>query len=159
MGSITLDLLHGNFCTVLRNDTLSDLSRHEIHCSSCNLIFVILSGIFRSVSLFMGGNVREAVNAGFADFVPIFLGETPLLFRRKVVNLDVALITLSPPDEHGFCSLGTSVDCTRSAIENARYIIGEYCTDWLHFCSVYPCTWLQVAGSWDFEFSVMPDCS
>nr|XP_006812038.1 PREDICTED: uncharacterized protein LOC100372560 [Saccoglossus kowalevskii] len=81
-------------------------------------------GIFRSNSFFIGGNCREAVNAGRADFTPIFLGEIPLLFRRNIINLDVALIMVSRPDDHGFCTLGPSVDCTRAAIQNAKHIIG-----------------------------------
>ncbi|CAD5124898.1 DgyrCDS13149 [Dimorphilus gyrociliatus] len=82
-------------------------------------------GIFRSNSLFIGGNCREAVNSGRADFTPIFLSEIPHLFRRKIINLDVAIIQVSPPDKHGFCSLGPSVDCTRAAIQNAKHIIAQ----------------------------------
>lgn len=82
-------------------------------------------GIFRSNSLFIGANCRKAVSEGRADFTPIFLGEVPLLFRRKIINLDAALIQVSPPDEHGFCTLGPSVDTARAAIQNARYIIGQ----------------------------------
>lgn len=88
------------------------------------LTFSWLSGIFRDNSLFIGSNCRTAVNEGRADFVPIFLVEIPLLFRRNILNLDVALIQLSPPDKHGFCSLGPSVDCVRAAIQNAKHIIG-----------------------------------
>ena len=80
-------------------------------------------GIFRSNSCFIGANCREAVNSGRADFTPIFLSEIPHLFRRKILNLDVALIMVSPPDNHGFCTLGPSVDCTRAAVQNAKYII------------------------------------
>lgn len=80
-------------------------------------------GIFRSNSLFLGANARKAVNEGRADTIPIFLCEIPHLFRRRIIDIDVALVTVAPPDKHGFCSLGTSVDCTRSAIQNARYII------------------------------------
>ena len=82
-------------------------------------------GIFRSNSLFIGPNVRGSVNEGRADFTPIFLSEVPLLFRRKILNLDVALIQVSPPDSHGFCTLGPSVDTTRAAIQNAKFIIGR----------------------------------
>jgi len=53
------------------------------------------------------------------------LSEIPLLFQRKIIDLDVALIQVSPPDKHGFCTLGPSVDCTRAAIQNAKYIIGR----------------------------------
>ena len=82
-------------------------------------------GIFRSNSLFIGPNCRSAVNEGRADFTPIFLSEVPLLFRRKVLSLDVALIHVSPPDTHGFCTLGPSVDITRAAIQNAKFIVGK----------------------------------
>lgn len=78
--------------------------------------------------MFTGANCREAVNEGRADFTPIFLSEIPLLFQRKIIDLDVALIQVSPPDKHGFCTLGPSVDCTRSAIQNAKYIIGRVLT-------------------------------
>ncbi|KAI0237031.1 4-hydroxybutyrate coenzyme A transferase [Lamellibrachia satsuma] len=80
-------------------------------------------GIFRSNSLFIGANCREAVNSGRADFTPIFLSEIPNLFRRKIWQLDIAMIQVSPPDNHGFCTLGPSVDCTRAAVQNAKYII------------------------------------
>lgn len=82
------------------------------------------SGIFRDNSLFIGANCRQAINEGRADATPIFLSEIPLLFDRKIMQLDVAMIQVSPPDKHGFCTLGPSVDCTRSAIKNAKYIIG-----------------------------------
>jgi len=83
------------------------------------------NGIFRSNSLFIGANCRKAVSEGRADCTPIFLGEVPLLFRRKIINLDVALVSVSPPDEHGFCTLGPSVDTARAAVQNAKYIIGQ----------------------------------
>ena len=68
--------------------------------------------------------MRDAVNDGRGDFTPIFLSEIPLLFNRRIINIDVALIQVSPPDKHGFCTLGPCVDCTRAAIQNAKYIIG-----------------------------------
>jgi acyl-CoA hydrolase len=86
--------------------------------------FLLYIGIFRSNSLFLGANARKAVYEGRADTIPIFLCEIPHLFRRRILDIDVALVTVAPPDKHGFCSLGTSVDCTRSAIQNAKYIIG-----------------------------------
>ena len=82
-------------------------------------------GIFRDNCLFIGENLRQAVNDGRADFIPVFLSEIPLLFRRNILKIDVALVHVSPPDEHGFCSLGPSVDIVRSAIQNAKYIIGK----------------------------------
>ena len=101
-----------------------------IRLATANFLFIMLllslSGIFRSNSLFIGANCREAVNSGRADFTPIFLSEIPNLFRRKIWQLDIALIQVSPPDNHGFCTLGPSVDCTRAAVQNAKYIIGKY---------------------------------
>ena len=83
------------------------------------------AGRFRSVSLFTGANMREPVNAGRADFVPIFLSDVPSLFLSGRVRLDAALVQLSPPDRHGYCSLGTSVDAARAAVDSAPMIIAE----------------------------------
>lgn len=84
-----------------------------------------MAGRFRVNALFVGANVREAVNAGRADYVPVFLSEVPSLFRRGVLPLDVALVHLSPPDKHGFCSLGVSVDCALAAVQTARIVIAQ----------------------------------
>lgn len=78
---------------------------------------------FRHRALFVGGNVREAVNAGRADFVPIHLHEIPTLIASGEQRIDVALIHVSPPDEHGFCSFGVGVDATKAAVESARTTI------------------------------------
>src|SRR5690554_779560 len=78
---------------------------------------------FRLNSLFVGGNVRSFVNGHRGDYVPIFLSEIHLLFRRGILPLDVALIQVSPPDRHGFCSLGVSVDVTLPAIEMAKKVV------------------------------------
>jgi 4-hydroxybutyrate CoA-transferase len=78
---------------------------------------------FRSHSLFTGSNVRTAIAEGRADFVPIFLSDIPWLFKSRKVDLDVALLQLSPPDSHGFCSLGTSVDAARAACDHARIVL------------------------------------
>jgi acyl-CoA hydrolase len=80
---------------------------------------------FRAVSLFTGGPVREAVGAGRADFVPVFLSDIPGLFATGRVKLDAALLQLSPPDRHAFCTLGTSVDAARAAADSAKLIIAE----------------------------------
>jgi acetyl-CoA hydrolase len=82
-----------------------------------------MGGHFRHRALFMGANVREAVNAGRADFVPIHLHEVPTLISRGLMPIDVALIHISPPDEHGFCSYGVGVDATKAAVESARTAI------------------------------------
>jgi acetyl-CoA hydrolase len=78
---------------------------------------------FRHRALFTGGNVRPAVNEGRADFVPIHLHEVPSLITGGLMPVDVALVHLSPPDEHGFCSFGVGVDATKAAVENARTVI------------------------------------
>ena len=80
---------------------------------------------FRINSLFVSQNVREAVNDGRGDYVPIFLSEIPILFRRGILPLDVAIVQVSPPDKHGFCSLGVSVDIAAAAVKNARLVIAQ----------------------------------
>ncbi|MCU0241609.1 MAG: 4-hydroxybutyrate CoA-transferase, partial [Vicinamibacteria bacterium] len=81
---------------------------------------------FRHNALFIGGSVRKAVNEGRADFTPVFLSEIPSLFREGgTLPIDVALVSLSPPDEHGFCSFGVEVGTTKPAAEAARYIVAE----------------------------------
>lgn len=80
---------------------------------------------FRVNALFIGANVRKAVAEGRADFTPIFLSEVPRLFRNGILPIDVALISVSPPDEHGFCSFGVEVGTTKPAAESARMIIAE----------------------------------
>lgn len=76
-------------------------------------------------SLFVSDNVRKIVNSNEGEYIPIFLSEIPLLFERGILPIDVALIHVSPPDKHGFCSLGTSVDITRSAIKHAKHVIAQ----------------------------------
>jgi acyl-CoA hydrolase/GNAT superfamily N-acetyltransferase len=78
---------------------------------------------FRSNSFFIGGSVRDAVNRGGADYTPIFLSEVPELFHNKMIPVDVALVQTSPPDNHGYMSLGISVDIVKSAVENAQHVI------------------------------------
>lgn len=82
-------------------------------------------GSFHVNAFFVGGNVREAVNDGRGDYIPVFLSEIPALFRRSVLPLDVALINVSPPDRHGFCSLGVSVDIARAAADTAKIVIAQ----------------------------------
>ncbi|MBK9191667.1 MAG: acetyl-CoA hydrolase/transferase family protein [Crocinitomicaceae bacterium] len=76
-------------------------------------------------SLFVSDNVRSIVNSDPGEYVPVFLSEIHLLFERNVLPLDIALIHVSPPDVHGYCSLGTSVDITRSAVKNAKWVIAQ----------------------------------
>ncbi|MBN1844134.1 MAG: hypothetical protein JW810_00505, partial [Sedimentisphaerales bacterium] len=80
---------------------------------------------FRVNSFFIAENVREIIQQGFGDYTPIFLSDIPRLFGSGRLPLDVALIQVSPPDEHGMCSLGISVDIVKSAAENAALVIAQ----------------------------------
>jgi acyl-CoA hydrolase len=80
---------------------------------------------FRVNALFVGANVRQAIHDGRADYLPVFLSEVPRLFRAGILPLDVALVQVSPPDRHGFCSLGVSVDVTRAAVQMAKTVIAQ----------------------------------
>lgn len=83
------------------------------------------AGSFHTNALFVGANVRQAIATGEADFIPSFLSEVPLLFRREILPIDVALIHVSPPDRHGFCSLGTSVDVSLAGVQMAELVIAQ----------------------------------
>ena len=80
---------------------------------------------FQVKALFLGPNIREAVNSGRAEYVPVFLSEIPALFRNGVMPIDTVLIQISRPDRHGFCSLGVSVEATRAAMLTAKRVIAE----------------------------------
>lgn len=80
---------------------------------------------FRHNSFFIGKSTREAINKGNADYTPIFLSQIPRLFYRGIIPIDVALIQTSPPDKHGYMSLGISVDIVKAAVENARLVIAQ----------------------------------
>ena len=84
-----------------------------------------MKGHFRHTAFFIGKNVREAVGDGRADFTPIFLSEIPALLYGKHYTVDVALIQVSPPDEHGYCSFGVGVECTKAATEVAKIVIAQ----------------------------------
>ncbi|MGA2688114.1 MAG: acetyl-CoA hydrolase/transferase C-terminal domain-containing protein [Candidatus Korobacteraceae bacterium] len=80
---------------------------------------------FRHNALFVGGNVREAVNDGRADYTPIFLGEVEALFESGEMPIDVAFIQVSPPDSHGYCSFGVGVECTLTAAKYAHHVVAQ----------------------------------
>lgn len=84
-----------------------------------------LKDSFHVNSFFIGANVRHTLQAGNGSYTPVFLSELPNLFRKKVLKLDVVFIHVSPPDIHGYCSLGTSVEATIAAIENAKKVIAQ----------------------------------
>ena len=83
------------------------------------------AGNFHINSLFVSASVRQAVNEGRADYVPVFLSEIPNLFTQNILPIDVALVQVSPPDHHGYCTLGLSVDIARSAVNTATHIIAQ----------------------------------
>jgi acyl-CoA hydrolase len=80
---------------------------------------------FHVNSFFIGKNVRHTLQAGNGSYTPVFLSELPLLFKRKIIKLDVAFIHVSIPDKHGYCSLGVSVEATLAAIDNATYVVAQ----------------------------------
>lgn len=98
---------------------------HILHFGPAKYVQPQYAQSFRHNAMFIGSNVRQAVQEGRADFTPVFLSEIPYLFHKNIVPLDVAMVQLTPPDEHGFCSFGAEVGCTKGAAENARLVIGE----------------------------------
>lgn len=84
-----------------------------------------MAGHFFHKALFIGSNVREAVNNGRADYLPVFLSDIPHLFRSGELSIDVAFINVSWPDSHGYCSYGTSVDCAKAAAESASLVVAQ----------------------------------
>lgn len=127
-------LAHSNcaFPTVLinalvkRKDELTDIQiMHALAVGNVAYMNPEMDGHFRHNAFFIGSNSREAVRQGRADFTPIFLYETPLLFAKGYINLDVALIHVSPPDEHGFCSFGVEVGLTKTGAEKAKIVIAQ----------------------------------
>ena len=109
-----------------RNKEFSNVKIQHIHTEGdapyANAEF---EGIFQLESFFVGANVRKATQAGFADYIPVFLSETQKLIRQGYLKVNVAMIQVSPPDKHGYVSLGTSVDATLAAVENADIVIAQ----------------------------------
>lgn len=109
-----------------RHDELENIELVHVHTEGkAPYVNQEMHKTFFHNAFFVGSNVREAVQAGRADYIPMFLSEMPRLFRSGLMPLDVALITVSPPDKHGFCSLGPSVDISLGAIESAHLVIAE----------------------------------
>lgn len=103
---------------------LRDVKIHHLHTEGeAKYTDPKYEGIFFHQAFFVGGNVRQSVQAGYADYIPVFLNETQKLYRTGILPCDVAMIQVSPPDKHGYVSLGTSVDATLAAIECAREVI------------------------------------
>ncbi|HXY41396.1 MAG TPA: acetyl-CoA hydrolase/transferase C-terminal domain-containing protein [Vicinamibacteria bacterium] len=109
---------------VARADELRGVEvTHLLTFGSADHVDPRYQGSFRHRALFTGPNVREAVNEGRADWVPVFLSEIPGLVRSRAIPVDVAFLHISPPDEHGFCSYGVGVECSKAAAESARTVV------------------------------------
>lgn len=125
--------LHGSAATpvaliehlIANKHQYSDVELVSISQKGIDLNDPSLKGHFYINSLFVSEANRESVNSDGGDYVPVFLSEIPLLFSRSYLPLDVALIQVSPPDKHGFCSLGASVDVARSAVLHAKKVVAQ----------------------------------
>lgn len=98
---------------------------HALTVGPADYVKPEMKGHLRVNTMFISSNIRKAVHEGRVDFTPVLLSEFPLLFKRKILPVDVALIHVSPPDEHGFCSFGIEVGLTKSVAESASMIIAE----------------------------------
>ena len=126
--------IHGSAATPLH--ILEALQTRHAELSKVELVSITTFGkinfddpVYRKSffinSLFVSENNRAVVNSEHGDYVPIFLSQIPQLFKRNILPLDVAIVQVSPPDEHGYCSLGTSVDIARAAVDTAKHIIAQ----------------------------------
>ena len=107
-----------------RNGELYDVKIQHIHVEGkVDYADPEFEGIFVSEQFFVGGNLRKQTQAGYADYIPVFLSETQKLIREGYLKVNVAMVLVSPPDKHGYVSLGTSVDATLAAIECADVVI------------------------------------
>lgn len=113
---------------------LKELARQSHRLQNVELVFISVYGdieltkpeyheSFHINSLFVSASIRNSVKEGYADYVPVFLSEIPELFKRNILPIDVAIVQVSPPDKHGYCSLGVSVDIARSAVNTAKHVI------------------------------------
>ena len=111
-------------CDRGRAGELKDVHIHHLHTEGpAPYSEPEFEGVFQLDSFFVGGNVRKTTQAGYADYIPVFLSETQKLYRSGAVPCNVAMIQVSRPDKHGFVSLGTSVDATLAAVECADTVI------------------------------------
>ncbi|HMW25694.1 MAG TPA: acetyl-CoA hydrolase/transferase C-terminal domain-containing protein [Ferruginibacter sp.] len=130
--SDTRVFIHGSVCTPVF--LLHELAREKDRLRNVELVAITLkgdieldkpeyAGSFHINSLFVPGPIRNAVAEGRADFIPVFLSDIPDLFKNNILELDTAIVQVSPPDRHGYCSLGVSVDIARAAVDSAKQII------------------------------------
>ena len=119
--SVLLDAL------VARAPDLNDVSMVHLHTEGPGPhLAPDMAPHFRHRALFIGPNARKAVNEGRAEFVPVFLSDVPGLFDRGLLPLDTVLINVTPPDAHGFCSLGTSVEAMHAALRAAKTVVAQF---------------------------------
>jgi acyl-CoA hydrolase len=115
---------------------LRELAKQSSRLTNVEMVFITVQGditidkpeyegIFNINCMFVSESIRKAVNEGRADFIPVFLSDIPDLFKKGYLPIDVALVQVSPPDKHGYCSLGVSVDIARSAVNTAKHIIAQ----------------------------------
>lgn len=126
--------VHGSACTPLF--LMRKLAEQAPRLKDVELVFITVLGdievqkpqyqsSFHINCMFVSAPIREAVNDGRADYIPVFLSDIPDLFNKRILTIDVALVQVSPPDAHGYCSLGTSVDIARSAVNMAKQVIAQ----------------------------------
>ena len=125
--------LHGSAATpvclinalIKQKERLQQVELVSISLKEVDLNDPALEGHFYINSLFVSESNRIAVNSNRGDYIPVFLSEISQLFTRNILPLDVAIVHVSPPDKHGYCSLGPSVDIARSAVQNAKKVIAQ----------------------------------
>lgn len=111
-------------CNRGRAGELNNVTIQHIHTEGpAPYADIEFEGIFHLESLFVGANVRKQTQAGYADYIPVFLSETQQLIREGYLNVNVVVIQVSTPDKHGYVSLGTSVDCTLAAVQTADTVV------------------------------------
>jgi len=126
--------IHGSACTP--TFMLENLAKEAHRLEDVELVSISvygdfqlnkpeLSKSFKINSLFVSASLRGSIREGYGDYVPVFLSDIPELFKRNILPLDVAIIQVSEPDAHGYCSLGVSVDVARSAVNTATYVIAQ----------------------------------
>lgn len=126
--------VHGSACTPLY--LMRKLAEQANRLQDVELVFITVLGdievqkpqyqdSFHINCMFVSAPIREAVSEGRADYIPVFLSDIPDLFNKRILTIDVALVQVSPPDIHGYCSLGTSVDIARSAVNMAKYVVAQ----------------------------------
>jgi len=109
-----------------RASELSQVNIFHMHTEgAAPYVEAIYRDAFNLNAFFIASNTRKAIQNGRGSYIPIFLSEIPTLFKQKIIPLDIALISVSPPDKHGFCSLGTAVGATKAAVQNASVVIAQ----------------------------------